>query len=592
MAIQEITRLFDFPYFQLETYHTNKAFNTKIKGEWIATSSQEYINKANAISRALLQLGVKPNDKIAIISSTNRTEWNIMDIGIQQVGAQNIPIYPTISEREFEYIFNHAEVKLCFLSDDDLFHKVNAIRKNVSSLQDIYSFEPIEGCKNWQELLELGKDDSNQSEVEIIKNSIKSSDLATIIYTSGTTGIPKGVMLSHHNIVSNILTSIEILPDLDPNSKVLSFLPVCHILERCAIYVYQYLGINVYYGEGIDKIGENLKEVKPELITVVPRLIEKVYDKIYTKGSELSGVKKILFYWAIGLGEQYDINEHHSIWYKFQLNIVRKLIFVKWKDALGGKLKYMICGSAALQPKFIKIFGAAGIKIIEGYGLTEAPIVSANNYKNQKVKIGTVGIPLNCLNVTIGSDGEILVKGSNVMMGYYKDEMKTNEVLKNGIFHTGDKGEIDAQGFVKITGRKKEIFKTSGGKYIAPSAIEGLLKESRFIEQAMVIGDGEKMPAAIIQPHFEFLLAWAKRKKIDFDGSNEGVIQHKKVLKRLQKEIDKVNEKLGKWEQVKAFELTSEVWGVENNLLTPTLKMKRKVILQNYEHLYIKIYRN
>lgn len=592
MAIQEITRLFDFPYYQLETHHTIKAFNTKIKDEWIATSSQEYINKANAISRALLRLGVRPNDKIAVISSTNRTEWNIMDIGIQQIGAQNIPMYPTISEREYEYIFNHAEVKLCFLSDNDLFRKANAIRKNVPSLQEIYSFDSIEGCKNWQELLELGKDESNQTEVENLKNSIKPSDLATIIYTSGTTGVPKGVMLSHHNIVSNILSATEFLPNFNPNSKVLSFLPVCHILERCAIYVYQYLGLNVYYGEGIDKIGENLKEVKPELITVVPRLIEKVYDKIYTKGSELSGIKKKLFYWAIGLGQQYDINGHHSIWHKFQLNIARKLIFVKWKDALGGKLNYMICGSAALQPKLIKIFGAAGIKIIEGYGLTESPIVSANNYKNKKVKLGTVGISLNCVNVTIGSDGEILVQGSNVMMGYYKDEVKTNEVLKNGIFHTGDKGEIDAQGFVKITGRKKEIFKTSGGKYIAPATIEGFLKESRFIEQVMVVGENEKMPAAIIQPQFEFLIEWAKRKKIKADGNIKSIITHKKVIKRIQKEIDTVNEKLGDWEKIKAFELTSEIWSVENDLLTPTLKMKREIIKQSYIHLYAKIYKN
>jgi len=591
MTEASITRIFDFPYYQLTNYQTQKAFSTKVNGEWISISSQEYLDKANAISRALLKLDIKPNDKIAVISTTNRTEWNIIDIGIQQVGAIGVPIYPTINENEFEYIFNHAEVKLCFLSDEELYRKAVIASKNTPKLQAIYSFDNIEGCKNWKELLNLGLKKDNQHDVDMIKENIKPTDLATIIYTSGTTGVPKGVMLSHQNLVSNILAAVHFLPDFKPNSNVLSFLPVCHILERCAIYVYQYLGFYVYYGEGIDKIGINIQEVKPEFITVVPRLLEKIYDKIYTKGSELSGFKKHLFYWSIALGENYEVNEKNSIWYKCQLAIARKLIFKKWKDALGGKLNYLICGSAALQPRLIRIFNAAGINIIEGYGLSESPIVSANNYRNNCVKIGTVGISIEGVHVSIANDGEILVQGSNVMMGYYKDPERTNEVLKNGFFHTGDKGEIDNEGYLKITGRKKEIFKTSGGKYISPVLIESQLKQSRFIEQAMVIGENEKMPAAIMQPNFEFLLKWATRKQLKSDGTVESILTHKKVKKRFQKEIDKANILFSKWEKIKAFELTPEIWSIENGLLTPTMKMKREAIQQKYEYLYAEIYK-
>lgn len=590
MTTSEITRLFDFPYYQLANFQNSNALNTKSNGNWLPTSTQQYIDQANTISRALLRLNIKPDDKIAIISSTNRTEWNIMDIGIQQIGAQTVPMYPSISEREYEYIFNHAEVKLCFLSDEELFQKVKVASKNTTSLKDIYSFEPIEGCKNWQDLLELGSDTSNQSEVEIIKNNIKPSDLATIIYTSGTTGIPKGVMLSHHGLVQNILAAVEFIPDLSPSSPVLSFLPVCHILERCAIYVYQYLGLSVYYGEGLDKIGDNIMEVKPEIMTVVPRLIEKIYDKIYTKGSELTGIKKKLFYWAVELGQNYDLNGRNSIWYHLQLAIARKIIFNKWKAALGGKLNYLICGSAALQPRLIKIFGAAGIKIIEGYGLSESPILTANNYNTGLVKVGTVGTVIKGIHISIAPDGEILAQGNNVMMGYFKDKERTDKVLKNGILHTGDKGEIDSQGFLKITGRKKEIFKTSGGKYISPVLIENQLKQSRFIEQVMVVGENEKMPAAIIQPNFNFLKKWASKKQLGIELSHQEIISHKKVINRIQKEIDKTNLKFGKWEQIKAFKLTPEIWCIDSGLITPTMKMKRTNIKQKYMHLYNCIY--
>ncbi|WP_372767878.1 long-chain fatty acid--CoA ligase [Lutibacter sp.] len=588
----QITRLFDFAYHQLATNPQQKCFNTKIDGKWISTSTQSYIDQANCISRALLRLGVTPNDKIAVVTSTNRVEWSILDIAVLQIGAVNVPLYPTISSDDFQYIINHSDAVLCFVSDNELAEKVLKI-KDKTQLNDIYSFDTIEGFSSWESLLKLGEDESNQSEVELLIKQVLGANLATIIYTSGTTGTPKGVMLSHKNIVENTFTSAKALNFTPGNYMVLSYLPICHIFERFALYYYQNMGFEIYFAESIDKLGDNLKEVKPHFIPVVPRLLEKIYDKIVDKGGNLKGIKKMLFFWSLDLGKKYEPYRENGWWYHFQLNIANKLVFSKWREALGGNIKFLVSGSAALQPNLIRVFTAAGIPVFEGYGMTEtSPGISINDFRNKGFKIGTVGRILDDMEVKIAGDGEILVKGSNVMMGYYKNSALTNETIVDGFLHTGDIGELDADRFLKITDRKKEIFKTSGGKYIAPSAIEGLLKESRFIEQAMVIGEGEKMPAAFIQPHFEFLLAWAKHKGLQFDGSNENVIQHKKVRKRIQKEIDKVNEKLGKWEQIKAFELTSESWSVENNLLTPTLKMKRKIILQNYSHLYIKIYKN
>ena len=586
------TRLFDFAYRQLATNPQQKCFNTKVGNQWISTSTQSYVDQANCISRALLRLGVKPNDKIAVVTTTNRVEWSILDVAILQIGAVNVPLYPTISATDFQYIINHSDAVLCFVSDKELTEKVSKIKEN-TQLKGIYSFDEVEGISSWNSLLELGKEECNQPEVDLLKRQVSENNLATIIYTSGTTGTPKGVMLSHKNIVENAFSSAKALNFTPGNYKVLSYLPICHIFERFALYYYQYMGFEVYFAESIDKLGDNLKEVKPHFIPVVPRLLEKIYDKIVDKGSNLKGIKKILFFWSLNLGKRFEPYQKNGWWYHFQLNIANKLVFSKWREAMGGNIKFLVSGSAPLQPNLIRVFTAAGIPVLEGYGMTESsPGISINDFRNKGFKIGTVGRILDNMEVKIADDGEILVKGSNVMMGYYKNEELTNETIINGFLHTGDIGELDADGFLKITDRKKEIFKTSGGKYIAPSAIEGLLKESRFIEQAMVIGEGEKMPAVIIQPHFEFLLAWAKRKKIQFDGSNEAIIQHKKVLKRIQKEIDFVNEKLGKWEQVKAFELTPEIWSIENNMLTPTLKMKRKIILQRYSHLYDKIYKN
>jgi len=587
-----ITRLFDFPYYQLEHYNISDALVTKYNGVWVKTSTEEYVAKANAISRALLRMGVKKDDKIALISTNNRTEWNIMDIGILQTGAQDVPIYPTISEDEYEYILNHSGAIYCFVSDAEILRKINLIKHKVPSLKEVFSFNVIEGSKNWKELLLLGEDQSNQNEVEDRKSKVKSDDLATIIYTSGTTGKPKGVMLSHNNIVSNVFAGSLRIP-LDPgNASTLSYLPVCHILERFYLYLCQYYGVSIYFGESIDKIGDNLKEVKPNLMTGVPRVLEKIYDKILSKGIELKGIKRMLFFWAIDLGTRYEPYEANGWWYEFQLKIARKLIFSKWKDGVGGKLDLIACGSAALQPRLARIFGAAEIPIMEGYGLTEtSPLVAINDLRNKGYKIGTVGKAIDKVEIKIAEDGEILCKGPNIMIGYYKDEVLTNEVLKDGYFHTGDIGEIDSEGFLKITDRKKEMFKTSGGKYISPQLLENAMKQSRFIEQIMVIGDGQKMPAAFIQPNFDYIKEWEKLHHITPGTTNHEIIINPKVIERIQDEVDIMNEKFGSWEKIKRFELTPDIWSIDGGHLTPTLKLRRKIIMEKYIDLFNKIYK-
>jgi long-chain acyl-CoA synthetase len=587
----EITRLFDFPYYQFEKYNLEKAFVTKYDGEWKAISTKEYIDKANAVSRALLKLGIQKDDKIALISSTNRTEWNIMDIGILQTGAQNIPIYPTICAEDYEYVLNHSESIYCFVSDEEVLEKVNKVKAN-TKLKEVYSFNHIKGCKHYSELFELGKDKASQPEVEARKDAVKPSDLATIIYTSGTTGKPKGVMLSHNNLTSNALDSSKRLPLIGGNARVLSFLPICHVFERVLIYLYQYAGTTIYYAEGIDKIGENAKEIKPNLMSVVPRLLEKVFDKIMAKAEELSGIKKALFYWAVSLGEVWEPYGQNGVWYEFKLSIANKLIFSKWREALGGELTTMVSGSAALQPRLSRMFGASGMQVMQGYGLTEtSPVVSVEMYKNRHFKVGTVGKVIDNVEVKIAEDGEILVKGPNVMLGYFKDAEKTASVMTGEYFHTGDKGEVDNEGFLKITGRKKEMFKTSGGKYVIPTLLENDLKQSRFIEQIMVIGEGEKMPAALIQPNFEFVKEWIHHKNKNIGTSNSEISNSQIIIDRIQREVDKCNQKFGKWEQIKRFELTTDVWSIDDGHLTPTLKMKRKIIKEKYTHLIEKIYR-
>ncbi|MCZ8090550.1 long-chain fatty acid--CoA ligase [Flavobacterium sp.] len=587
----KITRLFDFPYYQLEKNNLPNCLVTKYDGQWISTSTQEYLNKANAISRALIRLGIQKNDKIAIISSSNRTEWNVMDIGSLQVGAQTVPIYPTIAAEDYEYILNHSESKYCFVSDDVVYEKLMAVKQNIPLLQEVYCFNEIGGCKNWKELLELGADQSNQDVVEDRKNNVKPEELATIIYTSGTTGKPKGVMLSHNNIVSNVLDSSPRIPFNEGTSVALSFLPICHIFERVILYIYQYYSVSIYFAESIEKLSDNIKEVKPTVFSVVPRLLEKVYDKIIAKGEDLTGIKKKLFFWAIDLGLRYEPYGANGWWYEFQLNIARKLIFSKWKEGLGGNLNVMVSGSAALQHRLIRVFAAAGMPVMEGYGLTEtSPVIAVNDQRNYGFKVGTVGRMINNVEVKIAADGEILCKGPNVMMGYYKDQKLTDEVIVDGFFHTGDIGEVDANGFLKITDRKKEMFKTSGGKYIAPQLIENAMKQSLFIEQIMVIGDGEKMPGAFIQPSFDFIKEWAKRKNINVGITNAEIASNPDVIARIEKEVEKFNEKFGNWEKIKRFELTPDIWSIDGGHLTPTLKLKRKIVMEKYKDLYQKIY--
>ena len=586
-----IKRLFDFPYYQLSKGGLSDSLVTKQNGSWVATSTQEYIDKANQISRGLLRMGVKPNDKIAIISTNNRTEWNIVDIGILQVGAQDVPVYPTISKEDYAYVLNHSESKYVFVSDKEVYDKVMAIKDQVPSILDVFSFEDISGCASWTSVLEKGKNEDNQADVERLKDGINENDLATLIYTSGTTGRPKGVMLSHRNIVRNAINSSSRFPIDDGNAKALSFLPICHVYERMLLYLYQYRSVSIYFAESIETISDNLKEVKPDVMTAVPRLLEKVYDKIYAKGADLSGIKKKLFYWAIDLGLKFEPYGANGAWYEFQLGIARKLIFSKWQAGLGGNLKIIASGSAALQPRLARVFNAAGINVMEGYGLTEtSPVISVNDIRNNGFKVGSVGRILPETKVIIAEDGEILVEGASVMMGYYKNPEKTAEVLQNGRFHTGDIGEVDSDGFLKITDRKKEMFKTSGGKYVAPQLIENAMKQSRFIEQIMVIGEGEKMPAAFIQPNFAFIKDWAKIKGVDVGTTTAEIANNEEVIARIKEDVDLHNASFGKWEQVKLFELTPEEWTIDDGHLTPTMKLRRKIIKEKYKNLYEAIY--
>jgi long-chain acyl-CoA synthetase len=586
-----ITRLFDFPYYQLEKFALNKALTSYKDGKWYSITSQEYVDQANQISRGLLRLGVKKDDKIAVISTTNRTEWNIMDIGILQLGAQNVPIYPTISKEDYEYVLNHSEATYCFASDDMIVEKLNQIKGN-TKLKAVYTFDDIKGESNWSEVLELGKDDSNQSEVEAAKDAVQPNDLATLIYTSGTTGRPKGVMLSHNNIVSNVLASEKRVPLTKGNTTALSFLPICHIFERMILYLYQYCGVQIYFAESIEKMSDNLKEVKPNVMTAVPRLYEKVFDKIYSRGEDISGIKQKLFYWSIEIALKYEPYGANGWWYERKLKIARKLVLSKIKEGLGGRLDLMVSGSAALQPRLTRFFAAAEMPIMEGYGLTEtSPVISVNDQRNGGFRIGTVGRIIDGVEVKIADDGEILAKGPNIMQGYYKDPEKTASVMSGDYFKTGDKGEVCKEGFLKITGRTKEMFKTSGGKYVVPTLLEGELKQSRFIEQAMVVGEGEKMPAALIQPNFVFIQEWIERKGHDIKSNPNDIACSQIIIDRIQREVDNCNKGFGKWEQIKKFELTPEEWSIDGGHLTPTMKMKRAIIKEIYKDLYENIYR-
>jgi len=585
------TRLFDFIDYQRQHRPLDKAINTKYKGQWEATSSEEFYQKAQHISRALLDMGIKPGAKIGMISSNNRTEWAIVDAGILQLGAINVPLYPTIAAEDYKYILNHSECQYCFVSDQEVYNKLKSIQKEVETLKEVYCFDTLKGCKHWSELLTAGAALDNQAAVEEAKKAVKPEDLATIIYTSGTTGVPKGVMLSHNNVTTNVIASSNRLPLEAGKATALSFLPLCHIFERVILYFYIYHSITIYFAESLETISDNLKEVQPDMMTAVPRLLEKVYDKIYARGNDLSGIKQKLFYWAVNLGLQYQPYGQNGFWYEFKLKIARKLIFSKWKEALGGNLSLIASGSAPLQPRLAQVFTAAGMTIVEGYGLTEtSPVISVNDMRNGGFKIGTVGKIIDGITVKIADDGEILCKGPNVMQGYYKDPEKTAQVMTGDFFHTGDIGEFDADGFLKITDRKKEMFKTSGGKYIAPALIEGVMKQSLFIEQIMVVGEAQKMPAALIQLNFEYVKEWLKSKGQKINLTDAQCAENQQIINQIQKDIDRYNKQFGKWEKIKKFELTPDVWSIDAGHLTPTMKLKRKVIKEIYKDLIEKIY--
>ena len=583
-------RLFDVPYHQVKNYPNATMFVTKIAGDWIGTSTQQFLDEVMLVSRGLIALNVQKGDRVSV-SANNRVEWNVFDIAVQQIGAILVPLYPTSSESDYSFIINNASVKLIVVSNKELFDKVEKIRSNTPSLSSVFTFDQIEGATNWKAIHEEA---AKVDEDEVIKRmvDVTPEDMVTIIYTSGTTGNPKGVMLSHTNLLSNVEACIAPIP-ASQGSKVLSFLPVCHVYERMLHYLYMYLGCSVYFAESMETIGENIREVKPEVFSAVPRLIEKVFDKIMAKGEDLSGIKRKLFFWSVSLAEEYDFMGKSS-WYQFKLGIARKLIFKKWQEALGGNVRAIASGSAALQPRLARIFFAAGIPILEGYGLSEtSPVVSVNCFV-KGVRIGCVGQLIEKVEVKIAEDGEILVKGPNVMMGYFENEEATNEVFDaDGWFHTGDIGTFQEDKFLKITDRKKEIFKTSGGKYIVPQAMENKFKESRFIEQIMVVGEGEKFPSAFIVPNFAFIREWGEDNDQDLSGlSNADIAKSKLVTDRIEEEINRYNKDYGNWEQIKKFALLEKEFSIAANELTPTLKLKRKKIMENYQAEYSNMYLN
>ena len=569
------TRLFELLPYQLEKFNLDVCLADKKNGEWQKFSTQEVINTCNQLSYGLLSKGIEAGNKVAIISE-NRTEWNFADMAIQQVGGIGVPMYPTISADDYAYIFEHSETRLVFVSSADIYARAKAGADKAGLDLPIYSFDEIEGVTHWKSLLTEATPEY-EAEVEKRKAAVKPEDMVTIIYTSGTTGRPKGVMLSHSNIMSNSRAVSQRASYDVGKDRVLSFLPLCHIFERTAIYFYFQLGLGVYYAESLETISANLQEIKPHGFNTVPRLIEKVYDKIMEKGYALSGVKKSLFFWAVKLGLPYEPENPKG---GFKLKIARKLIFSKWQEALGGNIKHIIVGASAIQPRLKKVFWAAEIKIIEGYGLTEtSPGVCIGMHQDDKAKLDYVGPLLEGVQVKIAEDGEVLVKGPNVMMGYYKDPDKTNEVIKDGWFHTGDIGELSGE-YLRITDRKKEMFKTSGGKYIAPQVIENKLKESIMIEQAMVVGESRKFPSALLVLNMEAVHAWCERHEVSAD--DPALLQNPKLLEKVAAEVEAANTNFGQWEKIKKHAIMPEAWSIETGELTPTLKLKRRVIKQKY----------
>jgi long-chain acyl-CoA synthetase len=587
-------RLFDCLEHNLEKMPLPDMLAGRENGEWKKFSTREVKQNVDQLSAGLLSIGIscgdmtaESRDKIAILSK-NRPEWLIIDLAVQQIGAILAPIYPTINVSELEFVLNDAQVKVVFVNDDDTLEKVLAVRSNVPSIKEVYTIEKIEGARNWKELLTLSTP-QKIAEIPTISAKIKYEDLATIIYTSGTTGKPKGVMLSHRNILSNVVASLPCFPP-GTNMRALSFLPLNHIFERMVSYIYLFKGTSIYYAQSLETIGDDLKEVKPDLFTTVPRLLEKVYDKIMAKGNDLTGIKRKLFFWAHGLATKFEINKNQGFWYSTQLALANKIVFSKWREGLGNNIRCIVTGGAACQVRLIRIFTAAKIIIMEGYGLTEtSPVISVNRYEEKDRMFGTVGPLIDKVEVKIAEDGEILCKGPNIMMGYYKRPDLTAEVMTGDWFHTGDIGMMVNNKFLKITDRKKEMFKTSGGKYVAPLPVENKLKESVYVEQVMVVGAEKKFVGALIVPAFPQLRDWARHQGIDY-SSNEALILHPKVIGLFKDLVENFNKYFNPVEQVKKFELLPNEWSIETGEMTPKLSLKRKVVMEKYRDAVERIY--
>lgn len=578
-----VERLFDIPRHQLAHYPKADAIATKEGGEWRPYATQELIDVSERLALGLMALGVAPGHKVAI-GSGNRSEWALVDQAILRIGAVTVPIYPTSSKEDYAYILQHAQVNVCFSANAD----VHAKAAGSGIPAHCFTFDRVEGARHWSAVLELA-DASQANVLQGYEAAVKGTDLATIIYTSGTTGKPKGVMLTHRNIISNLLGSLERFP-VDHNARCVSFLPLSHIYERMLMYMYMYVGVSIYFQESLEDLGERIREVRPDVFTAVPRLLEKIFDRIIAKGEALTGIKRALFFWAVDLGFRYDVRGR-SWWYNVQLAVARKLIFSKWIEALGGRVRVVASGSAALQERLARVFNAAGVPVMEGYGLTESsPVISVNDLRNDGLRFGTVGRPIPGVEVRIAPDGEILARGPNIMQGYYLEPELTREALDaDGWLHTGDIGELTAEGFLRITDRKKEIFKTSGGKYVAPQVLENRLKQSRFIEQAMVIGENRKFPAALIVPDFAFLKDYCALKGLPFE-SREQVIADKRIVDRIFQEVQEANAELGQWEQVKKIALLPGEFTIDGGDLTPSLKLKRKPIMAKHAAVIERIY--
>ncbi|CAN5590533.1 AMP-dependent synthetase/ligase [soil metagenome] len=588
--MQDITRIFDILDKQKNSLPLENALCGKVNGEWKQTSTYDFWTLASRVSFSLWTMGLKKNDKVAIISN-NRPEWNILDMGMLQAGIVNVPLYTTLSAQETQFILNDSGAKLIFVSDNTLYQKVLSIKSLLPEIKDIITFEKIDGATYWGDFILKGEQNQNVEQLEDTKKSILPGDVATLIYTSGTTGNPKGVMLTHDNLVSNVWGTRTLMP-AGYKAKALSFLPLCHVYERMLTYVYMYCGISISYAQNMETIVENMKEVKPDVFSAVPRLLEKVYDRIVAKGKELTGIKRGLFFWALNLGLKFELNGANGLYYEMQLWLANKLIFNKWREALGGNVKAIVSGGAALQPRLARVFWAAKIVVLEGYGLTEtSPVIAVNNTNRKNaVRIGTVGPVIEGVDVKIAEDGEILCKGPNVMKGYYNRPDLTAEVIdKEGYFHTGDIGVLENGRFLKITDRNKEIFKTSGGKYIAPQALENKFKESQFIEQMMVVGENRKFASALIVPAFVHLKSWCEIKNIPFD-TNESVIKNPDVIAKIKSEIDQFNLSFGQTEQVKKFILLPTEWTPNSGDLTQKLSLKRKVITERNKEAIEKMY--